>query len=159
MELEEKIQNQNPHKGKVHKILAHSYLFYFFAFLVGLFFDFLFSFKISKEPTFVFTGIIFIFFGSLLIIWAQKTSRNFKKEEITKKTFSQGPYFFTRTPTHWGLTFLMLGFGIIANAIFIIIFTIISFLIARFIFIKKEEKILVQKYGEPFLEYKKSVKL
>ncbi|KKP71662.1 MAG: hypothetical protein UR70_C0021G0015 [Candidatus Nomurabacteria bacterium GW2011_GWB1_35_20] len=53
----------------------------------------------------------------------------------------------------------MLGFGIITNALFIIIFSVISFIITKFVFIRKEEKILAEKYGIPYLEYKKSVKL
>ncbi|KKP64099.1 MAG: hypothetical protein UR62_C0020G0001, partial [Candidatus Nomurabacteria bacterium GW2011_GWF2_35_12] len=68
-------------------------------------------------------------------------------------------YCYTRSPTHFGLFLLMLGFGIITNALFIIIFSVISFIITKFVFIRKEEKILAEKYGIPYLEYKKSVKL
>jgi protein-S-isoprenylcysteine O-methyltransferase Ste14 len=52
----------------------------------------------------------------------------------------------------------MLGFGIIMNALFIVIFSLISFTISRFTFIKKEEEILAQKYGDPYLEYKREIK-
>lgn len=46
----------------------------------------------------------------------------------------------------------------IVNAFFIIVFSFISFLITKFTFLSKEEKILAEKYGAPYLEYKKSVK-
>lgn len=59
---------------------------------------------------------------------------------------------------HWGLFILMLGFGILINAIFVILFSIVSFVVAKFIFLKKEENILAGKYGAPYMEYKKSVK-
>ena len=103
-------------------------------------------------------GFIFLIFGTFLVFWAQKTSRHLNIENITKETFCHGPYRYTRSPTHWGLFLLMLGFGMIANAFFIVLFSIISFLITKLVFLKKEEKVLAAKYGTPYLEYKKSVK-
>lgn len=149
----------NPHKNKVHKILAHSYLFYFISLLLGLFLDFAFPLGVFGNSIVALVGIIFLIFGTFLIFWAQKSSLKLQKENMTKETFSHGPYRYSRSPTHFGLFFLTLGFGIIANALFIVIFSIISFLITKFVFIKKEEEILVQKYGAPYLEYKKVVKL
>ena len=104
-------------------------------------------------------GAIFLIFGTCLIFWAQKSSLDLNKENMSKETFYHGPYRYTRSPTHFGLFLLILGFGIMTNALFIIIFSIISFILTKFILIKKEEKILAEKYGAPYLEYKKSVKL
>jgi hypothetical protein len=39
----------------------------------------------------------------------------------------------------------MLGFGIMANAFFIVLFTIVYAFVAKFIFLKKEELLLVNK--------------
>ncbi|MFA5937210.1 MAG: methyltransferase [Candidatus Paceibacterota bacterium] len=148
----------NIHKNKVHKILAHSYIFYFLFFIFGLFLDFIFPLKLFENMAISSIGALFLIFGTFLIFWAQKVSRNLKKESISKKSFCQGPYCFTRSPTHFGLFITMLGFGIMINALFIVIFSIISFFITKFVFLKKEEKILAEKYGTPYLEYKKSVK-
>ncbi len=161
MEPVEKIEQsgkENPHKNKVHKILAHSYLFYFICFLFGLLLDFIFPLKVFENYIMSSIGAIFLIFGTFLIIWAQKSSLYFKKENINKEIFCYGPYRYTRSPTHFGLFLLTLGFGIIANALFIIIFSIISFVITKFTFIRKEEKILAEKYGTPYLEYKELVK-
>ena len=149
----------NPHKNKVHKILAHSYMFYFISFLLGLFLDFIFPFKIFKSLGAVSLGVVLLALGTLLVVWAQRSSRSLSKENITKETFYRGPYRYTRSPTHFGLFLLMFGFGIVANALFIVLFSIISFVVTKFLFIKKEEKILAEKYGAPYLEYKASVKL
>ncbi len=151
--------DENLHKNKVHRILAHSYLFYFVSFLLGLFLDFMFPVEFYEKTIMVSIGTIFLIFGTFLIIWAQRSSHKLKKENMTKETFCNGPYRYTRSPTHFGLFFMMLGFGIVVNALFVIIFTIISFFITKFIFIRKEEKILALKYGAPYLEYKKSVKI
>ena len=154
----EEFKNENPHKNVVHKILAHSYLFYFISFLLGLFLDFIFPLKIFEELTMASVGTTFLILGTFLILWAQKSSHNFKKESLNKETFCGGPYRYTRSPTHLGLFLLMLGFGIVANALFIIIFSIISFIVTKLIFIRKEEEVLTQKYGVPYIEYKKTVK-
>jgi protein-S-isoprenylcysteine O-methyltransferase Ste14 len=154
----EQFKKENPHKNKVHKILAHSYFFYFVSFLVGLFFDFIFPLKIFKDFSFSYIGILFLIFGTILIFWAQKVSHELQKEDINKKTFCRGPYRYTRSPTHLGLFFLMLGFGVVINSFFIVFFSLISFFITKFVFIRRQEKILSEKYGVPYLEYKKLVK-
>ena len=146
------------YKNKVHKVLAHSYTTYLVSFLLGMIFNLVFGFQVFVNPFFSYFGLVLLILGSLLIIWAQYTSAHLSMTNITKETFSHGPYRFTRTPTNFGLLFLMLGFGMIVNTLFIIIFTLIAFVVAKFIFLNKEEKILTEKYGVPYLEYKKSVK-
>ncbi len=149
----------NLNRGSVHKVLAHSYLFFFVSFLVGLILDFIFQIKIFENIAMASVGVIFLVFGTALIYWAQKSSHDLKIDTLTKETFYNGPYRYTRSPTHYGLFFLMFGFGITSNALFVIIFSAISLLVTKFVFLKKEEKILAEKYGAPYLEYKKTVKL
>jgi len=146
-------------KDKVHQILVHSYSFYFLMFLLGIFFDFIFKIKIFNNLVAVPAGTLLLVLATFLIYWAQKTSRNLKKETLTKETFSQGPYSITRSPTHWGLFFLMLGFGFTINAVFLVLSSLISLLITRVVFLKREEALLEAKYGDPYLEYKKTVKI
>ena len=157
--MEQVINQNNPRQYRVHRILAHSYTLYFILFLVGVCLDIVFRFKIFTSPIVMLIGIIFLILASFLIFWAQKTSRNLDIENLSKESFYQGPYRYARSPTHWGLFLLMLGFGIIANALFVILSTLTSFLISRFVFLKKQENVLAEKYGIPYLEYKKSVKL
>lgn len=145
--------------SKVHGVLAHSYLFYFVFFLLALCLDFVFPLKIFETSETAFLGILFLILGTFLILWAQKTSLNLSTENLSKETFSHGPYGYTRSPTHFGLFFMILGFGIVINSLFIVIFSIIAFFVTKFVFIKKQEKILAEKYGVPYLEYKKSVRL
>ena len=155
----EGINEKQPRQYRVHRILAHSYTSYLVLFLAGVCLDIIFRFQIFTSPVWASIGIVFLVFASCLIFWTQKTSRNLNTENISKETFCKGPYCYTRQPTHWGLFFLVLGFGIIANALFVILSTLFSFIISRFIFLEKQEKVLAEKYGAPYLEYKKSVKL
>lgn len=157
----EDFKKNSPPKQSVHKVLAHSYFFFFFLLLISICLDLFFHRGLGffKGYGVIFLGFLFLSFATFLIIWAQKTSRNLNKENINKETFTHGPYRFTRNPTHWGLFFLTFGLGLVSNAFFIVIFSFINFFIAKFIFLKKEEEILTMKYGSPYLEYKKSVKL
>jgi len=154
----EDILNTKTEPSKVHVILAHSYLLTFFLFLIGIILDFSFRLEFFRHTSFAYTGTLLILLGTLLIFWAQKTSRRLDIKNLTKKTFLEGPYGITRSPTHWGLLFLTAGFGIIGNAFFIVLTSIIAFIISKMIFLKKEEKILAKKYGAPYLEYKKQIK-
>jgi protein-S-isoprenylcysteine O-methyltransferase Ste14 len=154
------MENETPdiYKNKVHKILARSYSVYLLFFLIGVYLNIAFNFKVFMGSVVVPIGFIFLILGTLLIVWAQGTSRNLKKETLTKETFFQGPYRFTSTPTNFGLFFLMLGFGMVANSFFIMVCSCIAFIIARFVFLTEEEKVLAEKYGAPYIEYKKIVK-
>jgi protein-S-isoprenylcysteine O-methyltransferase Ste14 len=149
---------RHAHGGSVHQVLAHSYFVYFVLFLVGVYLDFLFQLKIFDSSVVAPAGLIILVLATGLIFWAQNTSRSLPKENITKENFCRGPYCYTRTPTHWGLFLLILGFGLIANAAFIVLSTIISFIIAKISFIGEEERILAERYGAPYLEYKKLVR-
>ena len=146
------------HRHKVHWVLAHSYFMYLILFFFGVSVDLIFQFRMFQNPIFAWIGWIFLIFASGLIVWAQMTSRNLKIENMSKENFSKGPYHFTRCPTHWGLFFLMIGFGMIVNAFFVVLFTVMAFVLTKLIFVKKEELLLIEKYGAPYLEYKKSVR-
>lgn len=152
------IQTKNLPKAQVHHVLIHSYFVYFILFLVGVVLDVFFKLEVFISPLMVPVGIALLIFASFLILWAQITSRNLPKDHIDKEMFCHGPYCYTRSPTHWGLFLLMLGFGIVSNAVFVILFTLFAFIISKFGFLEKEEKILADKYGAPYLEYKKIVR-
>ena len=142
---------------RIHHILAHSYSVYFVLLLVGIALDVILKLQLF-EATLMPIGVIVLVLATLLILWAQNTSRNLEKENLTKENFCRGPYCYTRSPTHWGLFLLILGFGIIANAFFVVVFNFVSFIITRLTLVKKQEEALALKYGSPYLEYKKMVK-
>lgn len=156
MDLEHKTEKKG--KQSIHKMLAYSFSFFLFSFLFGLFLDFIFPIKIFNGHAGVSFGVISIVLGSVLIFWSQKTARNFSKENLTKKNFSKGPYGFSRTPTHWGLFLLITGFSVVVNNFFVLLFTIISFIVAKVFFLRKQEAILASRYGDPYLEYQRKVK-
>ncbi len=151
----------NYRKETVHFILLHSYLIFLFGVILGVIFDTTLKREIFSNPVYHYIGFGMLVISSIIIYWAQSTSSNYQ-ERVHKKEgrshFEFGPYRFLRSPTHFGLFILTLGFALIINSLFSVIFTFIAYLITKLVFLKKEEKLLEKKYGEVYLNYKKKVK-
>ena len=150
---------EKQHKQRVHKILAQSYATYLVAFLVGLILDSLFPVTFFQSDTTVFFGAVLILFGTFLIIQAQRTSRKYgdtKKEHHLD--FYHGLYKITRSPTHLGLALLVTGFGFLTGSLFVFICGVISAVLTKVTFLRKQEHFLEEKYGEIYATYKKMVK-
>jgi len=160
--IEENRNNENKEKqGAVHFLLAHAYLLFFVAIILGVIFDFLIKLNLLETIAYSKSGIVFVFFGTGLVYWAQSSSAKagkIKPEERSSDGFALGPYKFFRNPTYLGLFIMTLGFGLLINSVFSIFFVLIAHLVIRFIFVKKEEKILEEKYGDIYVEYKRKVK-
>lgn len=160
-EVQEKIPtgtNREELTYKVHHILAHSYTFFFSFLILGIVLDIVFKYRIITSPYITYIGFVFLILSTVLIYWAQRTSSNLKVENMTSETFCKGPYCYTRVPTHLGLFFMAFGLGLILNATFVVITSIVSFVINKYVFLEEEEKVLEKKYGVPYIEYKKKIK-
>jgi|JI8StandDraft_1071087.scaffolds.fasta_scaffold89925_2 protein-S-isoprenylcysteine O-methyltransferase Ste14 len=147
----------------VHAVLAHSYLVYFAGIVVGLFVDIFFGWRISSLYVLPILGFIFLLSGSLIVLWAQKTSRKTSPGRnsgtLSIDDFLHGPYRFTRAPTQLGLFLLILGFGLFLNSLSVVGLTVIIYAVSLSVFIPREEKRLLAKYGDPYLAYLKKVRL
>ncbi|MCX6754546.1 MAG: hypothetical protein NTU81_01825 [Candidatus Nomurabacteria bacterium] len=152
---------KNIYKNTTHYILANSYFMFLPAIILGVYFDTFLNKKIFAEGFHQSFGFILLMVGSVIIYWAQSVSSNYKTR-IHKKEgssdFEFGPYKYLRSPTHFGIGIMILGFSFIINSLFSVIFTIIAYTISKFFFLKKEELLLEKKYGEIYREYKKKVK-
>lgn len=157
------MEQTSPQSGlKVHQILAHSYLVYLtaviFGFIANLVYPDKFWFPMIEE-----VGFLMILIGTAIVYWAQSsaqrgTSTRNADHQICMADFCVGPYKITRSPTHYGLFFMALGLSILYMSTFMVVGSIIAFCITRFIFIPAEERQLAQKYGEPYLAYKRVVR-
>lgn len=147
--------------GIVHVILSQSYTIYFLAVVLGVVFDLIFPFNIFSNEIYSYIGLIMIIIGSIFVYWAQATTSYSKTETKQKRNitfFSRGPYKYTRNPTNFGVAIMSLGLGFIINSPFSIIFIVVTYLISKFIFIKMQEDILKERYGDVYEEYRKQVK-
>lgn len=145
-------------KVKLNKILSSSYLFYFVLFFLGVVFDLIYPVHFFKNSYTMPIGFVFIVLGSFLIFWIKAKPKKPKKDNLTKEDFMRGPYKYTSVPNHWGMFLLILGFGIMINAVFVVILTTFSFLLTLPVFLKMQEIVLVEKYGDKYKEYRKIVR-
>ncbi len=141
-------------KDLIHNILAHSYLSYFVFSMVGLFIDTFTNFEVKMRFAQPIALVCFIT-GTVLIFWAQNTSRNALKNK-TGVYFYSGPYRFLRNPTHLGMVILVTGYTLVSGSIFFLIITTVGYMFSN-IFFKKYEKILTDTYGDEYDQYKNKV--
>ncbi|MBK5190017.1 MAG: hypothetical protein JJE19_00740 [Methanosarcinales archaeon] len=111
-------------------------------------------------------GILFIPVGMFLIIWANYTLLwigriGFKDREPMQRPSSLilvGPFRFTRNPIYFGNLLMMLGLVIVWSSIVTALMLIFVYIIFRFVFIKREEVILEEEFGEEYREFKKRIR-
>lgn len=157
----DKIKEIPKNKKTVHHILFHSYSLYLFVVIIGFLLDVLFPLEVFSSKLYQYIGLILIILGPIVIYWAQNTSASYNEEEAKLKNktyFNRGPYRFLRSPTHFGLFILTLGFSLIINSLFSILLIIVAHFSTKIFFINRQEKILEDKYGDDYLDYKRKVK-
>lgn len=145
-------------KGLIHYILSGGYVIFLFAFLLGISLGLIFPNKILNTPYFEYIGLFFVIMGPVLIYWAQSTSKALAKNPPPKPTFRSGPYRYVRNPTHTGVVIMMFGYSLIIHSIYTLVFLIIAAFLSRYFILRKQDKILSDRYGEHFDKYKKEVK-
>ncbi len=109
---------------------------------------------VSKEsvPINLFlTGLILILIGELIRIWSAGHLRK------TKIVVCSGPYKFTRNPLYIGSFFILTGFLLIIQNWIAAVIILPLFLIVYPLTIKKEEKHLLNKFGDEFQKYMNEV--
>jgi protein-S-isoprenylcysteine O-methyltransferase Ste14 len=147
---------------KMYKITVIPPVIYFIGLVLGFILNLLLPIKIIPQGISYYIGIPMLLIAPIIILWAQSTSRKFNSAQTTEKPeghgFKKGPYAFTRNPTYLGLTILVAGFGFLIDSFWVIGTSLISFFIVYFVVLKKEEKLLEEKHGEKYLQYKKEVR-
>ncbi len=113
-----------------------------------------------------YVGILFIPVGMFIVIWANYallwTGRiGFRDREPMQRPSSLvlvGPYRFTRNPIYFGNLLMMFGLVIVWSSIVTALLLIVVYVIFRFVFIRREEVILEEEFGEEYREFKKRVR-
>ena len=107
-------------------------------------------------------GIILIFFGITLTIWAnsqlilkQTSTRPYK---IPSYFINSGPFKLSRNPIYLGMVLILLGIDVFLGTLVTFIFPMVFVIIMSKLFISLEEKNLENKFGNKYLFYKKHVR-
>jgi len=107
-------------------------------------------------------GIVLLVMWLVLAIWAVRTFRGVgTTPNPTKPTTALalgGPYRFTRNPMYVGLALMQVGVALAANALWPLVFVVLSVIVVQRAVIVPEEAYLERKFGAPYVEYKQRVR-
>jgi len=98
--------------------------------------------------------------GLAIVIWAVYIQYTLGKGTpapavATKKLVTQGPYAYSRNPMTLGALVMYLGIGIwLGSGVVVTLSVVVFTILLRFIYIH-ETRELAQRFGEPYLEYRK----
>lgn len=127
----------------------------------------IFTFPVDLIPQpYNYVGLVFIPVGFLLIIWANYALLVIGKISLRDREPMQrpeylvlaGPYRFSRNPLYLGALFALVGFVIFWSSIVTAFLTILVYIIFRNRFIKREEIILEEEFGDDYRNFKKRVR-
>jgi len=113
-----------------------------------------------------YVGIPFVPVGLLLTIWANYALLfigriGFKDREPMQRPSRLvlvGPYRFTRNPIYLGCLLMVFGMVIVGSSIVAGVLLIAIYVLFRFVFVRREEVILEEEFGEEYRDFKKRVR-
>jgi len=106
-------------------------------------------------------GILIAFSGFILM---GKSRDLFRKHQTTLKIeksnhmINEGVFSKTRNPMYMGMTILIFGFSFFSTNVLAFFLPFFFMTIVRLIFIKREEQLMFETFGNDYLEYKKKVR-
>ena len=101
------------------------------------------------------TGILLI----LIAAWQFKqASTHIEPWKPTHHIVTSGIFDFSRNPIYLALGLITIGVGILVNMLWICLSVVPSLLLVYLYVIKREEAYLEAKFGEEYLQYKRSVR-
>ncbi|MFX1262196.1 MAG: methyltransferase family protein [Promethearchaeota archaeon] len=111
-------------------------------------------------------GILFIPIGMLLIIWANYTLlyvgrlslRNREPMQRPETLVLAGPYRFSRNPLYLGCLVALFGLAVFLSSMVTAALLVLTYVVFRYVFIKREETILEEEFGDEYREFKKRVR-
>lgn len=113
------------------------------------------------EFPFNLAGVLIAFSGFVLM---GKARDLFKKHQTTLQIEKsshlvvEGVFSKTRNPMYMGMTILVLGFSVISTNILALVLPFLFSTIVGLVFVRKEEKLMFDVFGNDYLEYKKRVR-
>ena len=155
MEKNKKISD-SPH------VIALPPLIYIGGLILGLLFRSIKPLEFFKNDLSLPLGVSLIIISIILVFMSiQSFSKAHTNVDVRKPTTSivkGGPYRFSRNPIYLSMTILYLGITIWLNDFWLLIMLAPVVLIIQYGVIKREEIYLTRKFGETYIQYKKSVR-
>jgi protein-S-isoprenylcysteine O-methyltransferase Ste14 len=136
---------------------------YFIILLVlSVLLNFVFPVLVFLSPPFTYFGWLIIGFGFGMMVWIRslflKNATTLQLYEKPTSLVISGPFRFSRNPIYLGMASILLGVAVLSGTLVTLAFPIIFIVLITFVIIPGEERKLENIFGEPYREYKKSVR-
>jgi protein-S-isoprenylcysteine O-methyltransferase Ste14 len=109
-----------------------------------------------------FSGLILVGVGSWLRFWGGTVFYGKNRSMVSFKApptlVTTGPWKYSRNPLYLGLILIGLGFSLLFASTFDLSFTLVGAVLLQIEVVINEEKILSQKFGIEYADYKKQVR-
>ena len=107
-------------------------------------------------------GALLIVIGIAIVIQPalafRKNETALRPFEVSSALVRSGMYRFTRNPMYLGMLTLLLGAAVLSGSLSPFLMPVMFYLIIRYRFIRVEETMLEEKFGDEYLAFKRSVR-
>lgn len=118
--------------------------------------------RATVESPYNWMGVIVVISGLVLAIAGNRT---FVRNETALRPFTKstalvqsGVFKISRNPMYLGMTLVLLGGGIYLGSLSALLTVPLFPLLMEWLFIRKEEELLTETFGQAYLDYKKKVR-
>lgn len=136
---------------------------FFMAFIIlNVFFHYIIPIKQIISSPWGYLGIILFVLGWIPNIWIyfiyKKLNNPISSKEVPKLLITSGLFRITRNPNYLGMVIALFGEAIFFGSFITFIIPVLFFVLINFFNIPFEEKVLEEKFGKKYLDYKKKVR-
>jgi protein-S-isoprenylcysteine O-methyltransferase Ste14 len=130
--------------------------------ILSVLLNFVFPAPVFLSPPSTYSGFLIIGFGLVLALWSRslflKNATNLQPSEEPTSLVTSGPFRLSRNPIYLGMASILLGVAVLIGTLVSLAFPVIFIALIEFFIIPGEERNLENLFGEPYREYKKSVR-
>lgn len=136
---------------------------YFLILLVlSVLLNFVFPVVVFLSPPSTYSGYLILGFGLVLALWSRslflKNATTLQLSEEPTSLLTSGPFCISRNPIYLGMASILLGVAVLQGTLVALAFPVLFVTLIEFFIIPGEERKLEKIFGEPYREYKKSVR-
>jgi protein-S-isoprenylcysteine O-methyltransferase Ste14 len=136
--------------------------FFIILLVLSVLVNFIFPVVAFLSPPATYSGFLIIGFGLVLAFWSRslflKNATTLQPSEEPTSLVTTGPFRLTRNPIYLGMASILFGVAILFGTLVTLAFPVIFVMLIEFFIIPGEEQTLEKIFGEPYREYKKSVR-
>lgn len=155
----QKIPEKLTDEQRISQLASFPPMVQFMGVLVGAVFEVVYPTHLFPEKAAHIIGVVFLALATIVIVWSQKSSAEFRRREKEGKerNFHLGPFRYSKNPTSFSLALLIIGLGFLLNSLMIISGAVVAYWLSYIVYHKQKEKILTAKYSDDYENYKKKI--